>query len=271
MVQFYAEILCRWGIATLAYDKRGTGDSTAENWDVSFDVLADDAVAAVDSLRHHPQIDPDNVGLLGGSQAGWIMPLAAVRSTHVAFLVMLAGPAVTIAEQNVHNVLYNLHARGLSEPDVEEAVAHVRLFNHVLTTGEDWDAFQQSLEQGRRSAWAEYAWSLDAPPTHEEAASIREEAERDPVDILQQVRCPVLAVFGGSDTVVPPAENVPRLAEAVKRANISNYTIEVIPAAKHTFLKSPTGADAHIPNVTHMDLEHLAIVQRWLHNHVHAR
>jgi uncharacterized protein len=271
MVQLYAETLCSWGIAALAYDKRGTGDSTGDSWDVSFEVLADDAAAAVGLLRQHARIDPDKVGLLGGSQAGWIMPLAALRSEDVAFIVMLAGPVVTIAQQNVHNVLYNLRANGLSESDVQDAVAHVRLFNRVLSTGEGWELFQQSLEKGRTTPWSDYAWSIDTPPTKEEAESIRREVERDPLLVLQHVRCPVLAVFGGSDNVVPPKENVHRLKEAVKSWNKSNYTIEVVPEATHTFLKSPTGADALIPKVTHIDLEHFEIIQRWLYSHILAR
>ena len=268
MVQLYAETLCSWGFAALAYDKRGAGESTGDTWDVSYEVLADDVAAAVSVLRHHARIDPYKVGLLGGSQAGWIMPLAALRSEHVAFIVMLAGPAVSIAEQNVHNVLYNLRANGLSESDIQDAVAHVRLFNRVLCTGEDWRLFQRSLEKGRSAPWSDYAWAIDKPPTKEEAESIRREVERDPLRVLQQVRCPVLAIFGGSDNVVPPQENVQPMREAFLASSKSNYVIEVVPEATHTFLESATGADHLFPKVTHIDLRHFEMIQRWLLAHV---
>jgi uncharacterized protein len=270
MVQLYAETLCSWGVAALAYDKRGTGYSAAPSWDVDYEILAADAAAAVEYARHHTQLDPERIGLLGGSQAGWVMPLTAVHAGHVAFLIMLSGPMVPVAEQNVHNVQYNLRAMGLAEPDIQAAVAHVRLFNHVLTTGEGWDAFQQSLAHGKRTPWAAYAWPLEAPPTRDEAASIRRDAERDPIAVLRQVHCPVLAIFGGSDTIVPPAENVPRLVSVPQTAP-GQYTIEIVPEATHTFLKSATGADAHMPNVTHMDLQHLAIIQQWLDRHLQTR
>jgi uncharacterized protein len=264
MVQLYAETLCSWGIAALAYDKRGVGQSTGDTWDVSYELLADDAAAAVRLLRQDTRIDPNKVGLLGGSQAGWIMPLAAVRSEDVAFIVMLSGSAVSIAEQNVHNVLYNLRANRLSESDIQDAVIHVRLFNRVLCTGEDWELFQGSLEKGKSAAWSDYAWTIDKPPTKEEAESIRHEAERDPLLVLQQVRCPVLALFGGSDNVVPPKENVQPMKEAFLASGKSNYVIEVIPEATHTFLKSPTGADHLLPKVTHIDLKHFEMIRRWL-------
>jgi uncharacterized protein len=270
MVQLYAETLCSWGIAALAYDKRGVGESTGDNWDVSYEILADDAIAAVRLLQQHARIDPNKVGLLGGSQAGWIMPLAALRSEDVAFIVMLSGPAVSIVEQNVHNVLYNLRANGLSETDIQDAAAHIHLFNHVLCTGEGWEAFQRSLEKGRNASWSDYAWTIDKPPTKEEAESIRRGAERDPLPVLQQVRCPLLAIFGGSDNVVPPKENVHVMKEAFLSSGKSNYLIEVVPEATHTFLKSPTGADHLFPKVTHIDLKHFEIIQRWLFTHIIA-
>jgi hypothetical protein len=37
-------------------------------------------VAAFEYLKTRSDIDPTQIGLLGVSQAGWIMPLAAVRA-----------------------------------------------------------------------------------------------------------------------------------------------------------------------------------------------
>jgi hypothetical protein len=121
-----------------------------------------------------------------------------------------------------------------------------------------------SFEKGRSAPWADYAWTIDKPPTKEEAESIRREAERNPLLVLQQVRCPLLAIFGGSDNVVPPKENVPALRDAFFASGKSNYVIEVVPEATHTFLKSPTGADRLFREVTHIDLTHFEIIQRWL-------
>lgn len=80
----FARFLVRRGLAVLGYDKRGVGGSTGD-WNVaSFDDLAGDAVAAFAYLKTRNDIDAKRIGLLGVSQAGWVMPIAAVRAPDLA-------------------------------------------------------------------------------------------------------------------------------------------------------------------------------------------
>jgi pimeloyl-ACP methyl ester carboxylesterase len=91
------------GIAFFSYDKRGVGESegTCCPGDQShFNLLAADADGAVDALRTRAEIERDRIGFLGTSQAGWVIPLAVVRSQrHVAFTALADGPAVTTHEE----------------------------------------------------------------------------------------------------------------------------------------------------------------------------
>ena len=91
------------GVAVLAFDKRGIGQSGGYYPGESptaptIDILARDAAAAVRFLAAQPEIDPARLGLAGHSQAGWIMPLAATREPAVRFILALSGPAVTADE-----------------------------------------------------------------------------------------------------------------------------------------------------------------------------
>ena len=84
------------GIAFFSYDKRGVGESEGKCCpDVygHFNLVTADAVGAVAAVRRSPQIDPNRVGFLGASAAGWVAPRAAEASKHVAFLA-LASPGV---------------------------------------------------------------------------------------------------------------------------------------------------------------------------------
>jgi dienelactone hydrolase len=95
-----------------AYDKRGIqGDAgpvaqlnIAACGDM-FNVLAGDALAGIESLRARTDIDPARTGFFGISQAGWIMPLAASRRSHVAFIISVSGPAVTCGIENRYSEL----------------------------------------------------------------------------------------------------------------------------------------------------------------------
>jgi uncharacterized protein len=93
------------GFATLCYDKRGVGESTgqyegagAKNSVRVFAQLAGDMAAGVRFLRAQPGIDGARIGLAGGSQAGWIIPLAAAQ-VQPAFMIMLVGPTVSAGEE----------------------------------------------------------------------------------------------------------------------------------------------------------------------------
>jgi dienelactone hydrolase len=92
------------GIALLAYDKRGVGESSGRfpgslASESTISLLADDAVAAADFLAAQPEIDRSRVGLVGLSQGGWIIPLAAARAgPTISWAVIESGPAVTQGE-----------------------------------------------------------------------------------------------------------------------------------------------------------------------------
>jgi pimeloyl-ACP methyl ester carboxylesterase len=95
------------GIAVLTYDKRGVGESEGECCPGDygqFNLLAADVDGAVATLRSRAEIDPSRVGLLGASQAGWVVPLAAVRSGgRVAFTALVDAPAVSTGEEDLYS------------------------------------------------------------------------------------------------------------------------------------------------------------------------
>ena len=91
------------GIAVLADDKRGVGESRGvypgdEASAANIDLLARDAQREVAFLATVPQVDKARIGLFGDSQAGWISPLAASRDPLVRWLVSNSGPTVSVGE-----------------------------------------------------------------------------------------------------------------------------------------------------------------------------
>src|SRR5262249_55498938 len=86
-----AEFFARRGIAALIYDKRGCGASTGDWTAASQFDLAEDALAAIRLLKGRPEIDKRHLGLWGMSQGAGVIPLAAVRSPDIAFLIAVSG------------------------------------------------------------------------------------------------------------------------------------------------------------------------------------
>ena len=105
----FASYLAQNGIAVFTYDKRGVGKSEGtyagpevgtNNIDsANLHLLAKDAQAAVKAF--HQQLGKTNIpmGLLGFSQAGWIIPLATNQNPLVDFFVLYSGAVIPAREQ----------------------------------------------------------------------------------------------------------------------------------------------------------------------------
>jgi uncharacterized protein len=99
----FTAYLALTGIAVLADDKRGVGESRGRYPGdaasaANIDLLARDAQREVAFLATVPQVDRARIGLFGDSQAGWISPLAATREPLVQWLVSNSGPTVSVGE-----------------------------------------------------------------------------------------------------------------------------------------------------------------------------
>jgi dienelactone hydrolase len=107
-----AEYLARSGVVALVYDKRTVGYSFTSR---DFDLLAENALAAVRVLRDRPEVDPARVGLRGVSEGGWVVPIAAARSPDVAFAILVCAPNVSPQSQAMW--AFDDHLRRIEAPE----------------------------------------------------------------------------------------------------------------------------------------------------------
>lgn len=124
------------GLAVLTYDKRGVGESggvyagpevgTNNVNAANLDLLAADASAATNALAAHLPARQGPIGLLGFSQAGWVIPLAAIKNPTVGFIVLFSGPVVTAREQLRFQFFTNGNRRFWETHTEAEAREHLR-------------------------------------------------------------------------------------------------------------------------------------------------
>ena len=96
-----ADSLASAGIASLRYDKRTyvyrAETATLSGGRLDYDLeTVDDAVCAIELLRHTGGIDPQRIYVVGHSQGAMLAPRIAARSGKAAGCVMLAAPARTL-------------------------------------------------------------------------------------------------------------------------------------------------------------------------------
>jgi pimeloyl-ACP methyl ester carboxylesterase len=125
----FAELFAKNGFTVLTYDKRGVGESGGvyagpevgtNNIDsVNLNLLAKDASSAVNKLH---QIEKNlSIGLVGFSQAGWIIPIAASKNPLIEFMVLFSCPTITTLEQ-LRFQFYTDGNKGFWENHTEEDV-----------------------------------------------------------------------------------------------------------------------------------------------------
>jgi dienelactone hydrolase len=262
----WADVYARAGIAVLIHDKRGTGASTG-NWArATFDELAGDALAAVEYMRSRPEVDQAKVGLHGMSLGSWVAPLAAARSSAVAFVIAETAPALAPIAHERARVQHQLAADGFAREATAAALAFMDQKFAVARTGQGWDALQNAMARGARDGWLTY---VNAPQSLESLQwHWTNVLSYDPLPALEQVACPILVLYGSLDSIVPASVHRDRMEAALRRARTRDVTIRVIEGANHAFLEGVTGGRRESPGLRGFVDGYLGTHVEWLSTRV---
>jgi pimeloyl-ACP methyl ester carboxylesterase len=265
----FARFLIRHGIAVLGYDKRGVGGSMGDWTTASFDDLADDVVAAFAYLKTRADIDHTQIGLLGVSQAGWIMPLVAVRERDTAFLISISGAGVPAAETTIDRAQNEMTTAGMRREDVEDIVGLLKLQYEFARSGRGWDEYA--------AARAKIAARMGTPPDwipgaadHPYWGFIRRLFFYDPLPILRQLQVPTLAIWGELDNNIQAEKNHTAWAAALKAGGNPDYTLRILPGANHAQFEAKVGSSAEMASLKGFVPAYFATIHDWLAERIHA-
>lgn len=233
----FATVFAQHGVATLIYDKRGTGQSTGSWQHSPFGALADDASAAVEFLARRAEVDSARVGIWGGSEGGWIAPWVAARSRRVAFVVTQSAPVVTAEQQHLFQVEQLVRDSGGTARDVQDARDYVHMQLRYAATGTGWAEYARQREANRSGLLG----MLGGPRTPDDWwwAWSRTRMAFDPLAAWRSVSVPILAVWGDRDRNVPVEESRAALSAVLRESGNHAATLMVIPNANHDL--APTG------------------------------
>jgi dienelactone hydrolase len=147
----YAEEFACIGVASLFFDKRGSGTSGGSWVTASLDDLAADALAAVEHLKSQEDVDPGRIGFWGVSQAGWVATLAASLSPDVAFMILISGGGASPRESELFSYGIEFEKAGLSDAEKADAKKMLELYYGYLATGEGRAQLGAHLEAAGKS------------------------------------------------------------------------------------------------------------------------
>lgn len=256
----WADALTRRGVAVLRYDDRGVAASTGNYGAATQQDFASDVKAAFDWLTARPDIDRSRIGLIGHSEGGTFAPLAMQDGVQAAWLIMLAGPAVSggeiIQEQQRRIAL----AAGMPAEEVERTNAlQRRAVAAVAANADDAGAVRREIE-------ALLVANGRTPPEAAQTAAVmssdwyRGMVAHDPSESIRAIRAPMLAVYGGKDVQVPADQNAPAIAGLKPDADVV-----VLPGLNHLFQPAGTGLMSEYGQIeTTLDPSVIQVVVDWV-------
>lgn len=251
--RFYARQYARHGIATLAYDKRGSGASTGDVDAATYEILAADAASGLEAVRQHPAIDEARVGLWGLSEGEWVAPLAAARTTP-AFLVLVSPSAMSPAEQVAHETGELVRRAGFGDDSAREARTLYARLSEFQRSGDDRDELNARLAAAIREPWFDAARCLEpSVPEYERVLALdwfpawRARMDFDALPVLRSLDCPVLAQVGGDDPKSDGPAALRRLDEALGAGGNTAFAGLLYPDAGHGLIEWRLGHGAPPP------------------------
>lgn len=249
--EFEGHWFAEHGVAALTYDKRGVGESTGDFRSVPFMTLCDDGLAAIQLLKARRDIDPHRIGVWGLSQGGWLGPLAASRSSDVAFVIAVSGPGVSPGEQMLYFWASDLRDQGVPDRQVEEATAVRREVWNYMETGNGYERAKADLEHARTAPWYRQVKqqrddlfsTLEIPEQLRRSSHrwFQQEAVYDPTVALRKLRVPSLFLFGEDDHTIPVADSVRIIRETLTQSGSRDFTIREFPKTDHAMFVRDAG------------------------------
>ncbi|HEY4394202.1 MAG TPA: alpha/beta fold hydrolase [Polyangia bacterium] len=267
-----ADALTRAGVAVLRCDDRGVAKSTGTYGTATTMDFVDDTLAEVAALRMRPEIAPAHVGIVGHSEGGEIAAIAAAKSKEVAFIVMLAGPAVPGDQTLDLQRGWAEKAAGATDQAVAESKKYWDQAFVILKSDKETGvaerelrAIYDGLPAGDR-AQLEQAGGFGPLARKLLSPWMRGFIALDPRPYLARLKVPVLALNGELDRQVLPRENLPEMKKALRHD--ADVTVRELPGLNHLFQTAKTGAVTEYAQLDEtMSPAVLKLVSDWVARH----
>jgi len=230
--QPYYDALLAAGIGVFSWDKPGVGESEGNWLDQTMADRSAEVAAAVRYLRSRPEVDAKAIGLLGFSQAGWVMPQALAQDPDLAFGVFIST-AIGWREQGDYLTRQRLASLGLSQQQLQESMAYNQALDQRLAQGMSYGEYQTYRGQHE----PEFFQGSEMSPSRFRFAvnNMAADARR----FLPHIRQPVLALFGDSDRNVDVQQSINEYKTHIQ----SDFSYRVYADVDHGLFKNQYFAD----------------------------
>jgi fermentation-respiration switch protein FrsA (DUF1100 family) len=238
-----ADKLAEYGLAALAFDQRGAGDSEGDCAEVSFETLSSDALAAYLWMGDQPEVDVERIGLWGSSAGSW-WSQGAIENIlddgtipEPAFMIGWVGMGTSTHDVQRAVKIWMAEREGLSEAERDDVLRVIDVAGSSEMTHEAiHDELQAIRERAERDGWLGEMYSIKVwPESPDDVPTLwHQRFDFDPARVLRRMDdIPYLAILGEADPLVPYEDNAPRLRRLLAEAGNEHARIVGVPEVGH--------------------------------------
>ncbi|NVC64937.1 alpha/beta hydrolase [Vibrio sp. 05-20-BW147] len=212
------------GYAVFSWDKPGVGESSG-NWrEQSMFDRQNEVRAAMDFVKHNYRKEAKTIGIMGFSQAGWVVPALMQNNPEVSFMVGV-GYAINWLEQSWFMTEMRLQRQGASAEMLKQEQVKFQQERAFWQSNPNYDAYVRLFLNNEQA--------IDKERFEFIKKNVLSDATQDYVGLTQ----PMLILLGENDEHVDGKQTFNTLTSLYRGQ--SNATIKMIPNATHALLKYP--------------------------------
>ncbi|WP_235298223.1 alpha/beta hydrolase [Portibacter marinus] len=198
---FHARKLAREGMASFAYDKRGSGKSEGNTYDVGYEGYAQDAIAGIQKIKS--LYDFEKLGLFAVSEGEWVS-LIIDSLINIDFMVMISPSGTTPMNQTIREMTTRLGVKNISADAIIEAE---ELYHEILSFDNDSISrleLERQIQLSKDKDWfqaaEDFSEDLYFYPWWYKVKDF------DPSPLLRKSNTPILVMVGKDNESYPSIE-----------------------------------------------------------------
>jgi hypothetical protein len=238
------ERMLRAGYAVFSWDKPGNGESTGQLREPYLrHQRAQIVLDAIEVMKARSDIDPERIGLWGISQASWVMPLALAQSKDIAFMICVSCSGMSGHDQ----MAFQTVAQSFCGKVPREKAGELSRLLAELDIARTFETYEEYVRyRAVLYALAELgSVSIDGWPVSSEEVWRKNDSDHEdtwnPIEVVEQVKIPVLAIFGEQDSQGDPIQGAHAWRKALEQAGHPYSRVEVFPGSDHLLTVTETG------------------------------
>ncbi|BBN80651.1 hypothetical protein PA25_06360 [Pseudoalteromonas sp. A25] len=220
------------GVASLSWDKQGVGGSEGHWLGLNMEQRADALSAAIDWISQQPHLDSERIGVIGFSQAGWVIPQVLAKDERLKYAIMVST-AVNWVQQGHFQTVQRLKSQGQEGALLAQNLDFNSALDALLKQGVSYKAYQQFMAQ---NAPESYGAKVMNKVRYEFVVN---NMLVDASASLTKIQQPVLALFGDSDAVVDVNHSI----STYQRSLSGPFSYKVYENADHGIFKNAYFSD----------------------------